>query len=205
MSKKRFTLGVVAASLALAMVATMFSSSAGATSGRPTIAGVVASSGDGFDTRGSDYDILLAAVQAADLVETLDTAGLNVTVWAPNDRAFVTTARDLGFTGAINDEAGAWAFLVEALTGLGGGDPIPVLTTILQYHVTPGARGPLSVLFSRQFPTLAGIDITKHRGLLTLVDQDPDITDPRITFPLPVRASNGVIYTINRVLIPINI
>ncbi len=143
MTKHRFTAGMVAAVAAVSLVAGVFSAPAGAArqSERtlPTIAGIVASSGSGFDTTGSDFDVLLAAVSAADLVETLDTAGLDVTVWAPKDRAFVRTAQDLGFTGSNTDEAGAWAFLVDALTDIGGGDPIPTLTTILQYHVTPDA------------------------------------------------------------------
>jgi uncharacterized surface protein with fasciclin (FAS1) repeats len=56
----------------------------------------------------------------------------NLTVFAPNDRAFVRLARDLGFTGTT--EAAAWQFLVGALTQLGNGDPIPVLTNVLLYH-----------------------------------------------------------------------
>ena len=211
MSKKRFTVGLIAASAALSIVAATFSASAGASTreaaedGPPTIAGIVASSGDGFDANGGDYDVLLAAVTAAGLVDTLDTPGLDVTVWAPKDRAFVKTARDLGFEGAITDEAGAWGFLVAALTDIGGGDPIPTLTTILLYHVTPDARAPGRVLAASRFPTLAEVGIRHTPGSTVLQDKDPDLANPRLVSPINVRASNGVIHTINRVLIPVNL
>jgi uncharacterized surface protein with fasciclin (FAS1) repeats len=198
-------LGGIAALLAVTMLSSVFAGSAGATwKPKPpskTITEVVAASGGQFDRNPFDYDILLNAVLTANLQDTLATPGLDVTVWAPNDRAFIRTARDLGFTGST--EQGAWEFLVGALTGLGGGDPIPVLTAILTYHVTPGARGVLSVLTTKEFPTLQGGTIVRHG--LTLQDKDPDIKDPNLTLPLQVRASNGIIHTIDRVLIPINI
>lgn len=198
-------LGGIAALLAVTMLSSVFAGSAGATwKPKPpskTITEVVAASGGQFDRNPFDYDILLNAVLTANLQDTLATPGLDVTVWAPNDRAFIRTARDLGFTGST--EQGAWEFLVGALTGLGNGDPIPVLTAILTYHVTPGARGVLSVLTTKEFPTLQGGTIVRHG--LTLQDKDPDIKDPNLTLPLQVRASNGIIHTIDRVLIPINI
>jgi len=210
MHKKRLTAGIAAATLAVGIVAASFAPAATATTRQaegvqPTIAGIVASSGAGFDTFGGDYDVLLAAVTAADLVDTLNTPGLDVTVWAPKDRAFVKTAQDLGFDGAITDEAGAWDFLVTALTGIGGGDPIPTLTTILLYHVTPDARGPGRVLAASRFPTLAEIGIRHTPGSTVLQDKDPDFKNPRLVSPINVRASNGVIHTINRVLLPVNL
>ena len=38
-----------------------------------------------------------------------------------------------------------------------------------------------------------------------LEDNDPDFADPYLFFPLNVRASNGYIHTINRVLIPVDL
>ncbi len=212
MSKKRLAAGLGAVVTAAAVVAATFAPGAGAqpapaeaTGSRPTIAGIVASSGSGFDTTGGDYDVLLAAVTAAGLVDTLNTPGLDVTVWAPKDRGFVRTARDLGFTGDLTDEEGAWNFLVAALTDIGGGDPIPTLTTILQYHVTPGARGSVRVLAANRFPTLAGIGIRHTPGTTVLQDKDPDFRNPRLVTPINVRASNGIVHTLNRVLLPVDL
>ncbi len=198
-------LGGVAALMAVAVLGSTFATSAGATwkPKPPTknITEIVAASGGEFDRNRYDYDILLNAVLTAGLAETLATPGLDVTVWAPNDKAFIRTARDLGYTGW--SEQGAWDFLVVALTGLGNGDPIPVLTAILTYHVTPEARGVKSVLRTKEFPTLQGGTIVRHG--FTLQDADPDLKDPRLTWPLQIRATNGIIHTIDRVLIPINI
>ena len=201
---KKF-LVAAAAFLSVSLVATSFAGTAGAF-GTPvppysSITGIVAASGGDFDDNRWDFDILLNAVQTAGLAETLDTPGLDVTVWAPNDLAFVRTARDLGYTGG--SEEGAWNFLVGALTDLGGGDPIPVLTEILTYHVTPQERNVFQVIFTGEFPTLQGGTI--QRNFLTLVDADPDLPNPNLTLPIQADASNGVIHAIDRVLIPIDL
>ncbi len=202
---KKLLVAVIGALVSVTLLSTAFAGSASATwKPKPptqTITDIVAASGGTFDKNRRDYDILLNAVLAADLAETLATPGLDVTVWAPNDAAFIRTARDLGYTGS--SEKGAFDFIVGALTQLGGGDPIPLLTTILTYHVTPKARGVFSVLTTRTFPTLQGGTIVRHG--FTLQDKDPDLRDPNLTLPLQVRASNGIIHTIDRVLIPADI
>ena len=171
-------------------------------SDKPTIAGIVAASGSSFDRNPWDYDVLLKAVQTAGLVDALNDPAAQLTVFAPNDRAFVLLARDLGFGGW--DEAAAWDFLVGALTALGGGDPIPVLTQVLQYHVVPGIYRPLAVVFARELPTLLGPTIGVR--LIQLVDKDPDIKNPLLNlFALDLRASNGVVHGITRVLLPVNV
>ncbi len=175
--------------------------------GRPadgqTITDIVASSGGEFDRNFFDYDILLTAVIAADLADALADENIDVTVFAPNDLAFIRTARDLGYRGF--SEEGAWNFLVGALTELGGDEgPIPLLTSILLYHVAPERLGPFQVIFSREIPTLLENAIIRPR-IFRLRDNEPDLRDPFLFFPLNVQASNGVIHTINRVLIPIDI
>lgn len=173
-----------------------------------TITEIVAASGDGFDTNGSDYDILLEAVVTANLAGALGDPDASLTVFAPNDRAFIRLAKSLGFDGANNDEQGAWDFLVVALAGLGDGvDPVPVLTEVLLYHVAPGEIGPIQIIilsfFNQTIPTLQGNTIRPR--FFRLKDADPDLPDPRLRFPLNIIADNGRIHTINRVLLPIDI
>lgn len=171
-----------------------------------TIAQFVALSGNGFDNRPYDYDILLKAVQTAGLAGPLNDPQADLTLFAPNDRAFVLLARDLGYSGW--SESGAWTFLVDALTQLGNGNPIPVLTNVLLYHVAPESLNAYQVLlagFANQpIETLLSGATFQPQGF-RLKDADPDLTDPRLFVPLNVNATNGVVHTINRVLIPVNL
>ncbi len=169
----------------------------------PTIAGIVASSGDGFDADGTDFDILLKAAQTADLVGALDDETADLTAFAPTDTAFINLARDLGFHG--HDEEGAWTYLVDALTVLSKGDPIGLLTDVLSYHVTTPSVQSSQVIASDggSIDTLLegasiGIDGT------TLVDADTDATDPNLD-ALDIQAKNGVVHTIDAVLRPANL
>lgn len=165
-----------------------------------TITEIVAQSGGDFDHRRNDFDILLNAVTTAGLAEALADPEASLTVFAPNDAAFIRLAQDLGYEG--NDEAGAFDTIVAALTELGGGDPIPVLTDILLYHVSPEAKNTWQIYRTGSLPTLlegATILALYNR----LVDNDPEFTNPSLRFwKRGISADNGVIYKINRVLIP---
>ena len=170
----------------------------------PTITEIVVASGGDFDHNGKDFDILLNAVLAAGLADALNNPNDRLTVYAPNDKAFIRTARDLGYHG--RDEAGAFAFIVQALTTLGGGDPIPLLTAILLYHVTPDQLPVKDVLLSESVLTLLGATIHPDSVKRTLGDNEPALRDPRVWIRASnIRASNGFIHTINRVLIPVDL
>jgi uncharacterized surface protein with fasciclin (FAS1) repeats len=172
----------------------------------PTIAQFVAANGGAFDSSGRDFDILLTAVTTAGLAGALDDPNASLTLFAPNDAAFVRLARDLGYAGF--DEQGSWQFLVSALTTLGGGNPLPVLTDVLLYHVAPGD------LDANDF-ALAGSTSTPVATLLagasfqpsgrTLIDNEPNLANGRVWFPFDVAASNGRVHTISRVLLPIDL
>ena len=184
--------------LAVALATTFVFST---TSNAQTIAGLVAASGGEFDNDFQDYDILLTALQTAGLVDALDNPDDRLTVFAPNDAAFVRLARDFGYVGS--NEGEAWNFLVETLTEVGGGDPIPVLTDVLLYHVAPKRLSLLQVIFAQQIETLQGA--TSKPFFIIFRDNEPDLRNPKLFYPFNLRATNGIIHTINRVLIPVDL
>ncbi len=163
-----------------------------------TLAGIVEQSGGTFDDLGTDFDLLLTSLQVTGLDVPLSDPDALLTVFAPNDDAFVGLAQTLGFEGT--DEGEAFGFLVEALTLLSaGGDPIPLLTDVLLFHVAPGALDATAVLGSESIPTLLGVDLTVDGAML--VDQDPDIPDPSI-IATDIPATNGIAHVLDGVLLP---
>lgn len=166
----------------------------------PTITGLVAASGD-FDRNPGDFDLLLRAVQAAGLGDALADPAADLTVFAPNDAAFLKLASALGFKGGT--EAQAFDHIVEALTLLSAGQsPIPLLTDILLYHVAPESLQASQVLQRTAIDTLLGPDIGRQG--ITLVDADPDLANPRLV-RTDIQAANGIVHVIDGVLIPADI
>jgi len=170
----------------------------------PTLTGLVAASGgEGmFDYNGNDYDILLNAVLTAGLAEALNNPDDALTVLAPNDFAFLRTARDLGYRGHREDEA--FLYIAGVLEQLG--DPIDLLTAILTYHVVPEQIVIKDLLQADSIATLQGAEIRPNSRRLSLKDQDRSFRDPRVVInATDLRASNGFAQTINRVLFPVDV
>jgi len=123
------------------------------------------------------FDVLVAAVQEAGLVETLS-GDRQLTVFGPTDGAF-------GALGVTADNVGDVDF--EAAVGAS-------LTEILTYHVTPGRRYASSIVNAPRVKTLNGafvdVDGTDLNG-----DQ-ADIVATNI------EAVNGVVHVIDGVLQP---
>jgi uncharacterized surface protein with fasciclin (FAS1) repeats len=126
------------------------------------------------------FSILVEAVQAAGLVNALSAPG-PLTVFAPTNDAFVALLGELGLT-------------KEQLLA-----NVPLLTRVLTYHVVNGRVLRSQVPINR--------DITTLQGGVFSVGADLAITDARVRrsniIATDTFASNGVIHTIDRVLLPL--
>ncbi|WP_342077705.1 fasciclin domain-containing protein [Yoonia sp. SS1-5] len=163
----------------------------------PSITDIVAASGEGFDDNNADFDILLEAVKTAGLAETLASADVDLTVFAPNDDAFVKLAQDIGFDGS--DEGDAWTYLVDALTVVSKGDPVSLLTDVLTYHVAGTSLQASQVLGLDNITTLQGGTVAVADA--ALIDNDPETFDANL-IATDIQANNGIVHVIDEVLIP---
>jgi uncharacterized surface protein with fasciclin (FAS1) repeats len=131
---------------------------------------------DNVDTAVADgrFTTLVAAIEAADLVDALKAEG-PLTVFAPTDDAFAALPEGT----------------VEALLA-----DIPALTDILLYHVVEGKVMAADVVELSAAATLLGqeVAISVMDGKVMLNDSQVILTD--------VEASNGVIHVIDAVLLP---
>ena len=150
-----------------------------------------------------DFNILVKALGAAGLVDAVRDS-TDITVFAPTDAAFTQLAKDLGFDGDETNEDAVFDFIAGALAGLApDGDPIPLLTNILFYHVSPGAKSANQIDGLDQVTTLLDGATFGTEGT-ELIDNEPDIANPNIVLP-DIAADNGTIQAIDRVLIPLDI
>ncbi len=147
----------------------------------PTIVGAAAAN--------ADFSTLVAAVQAAGLVDTLNSAG-PFTVFAPTNAAFAALP----------------AGTVDTLLRPENRDQ---LTRILTYHVIAGRASARDIRNAirrgrgtASFTTVAGERITAthdRRGNLVLVDQRGGRSTVRAA---DLNQSNGIIHVIDRVVLP---
>ncbi len=123
------------------------------------------------------FGILYAALEAAGLDATFD-GKRHFTVFAPTDEAFEQLLEDLGLT--AGDLLGNTELLVA----------------VLQYHVSRGDRYSGSVLAAGSLKMLDG-----NMTSVSVTSEGPMIDDAVIV-ATDIRASNGVIHVINKVIIP---
>lgn len=124
----------------------------------------------------SEHTTLVAAVQAAGLVETLSGAG-PFTVFAPTNMAF--------------DEVGK-----DKLENLMKPENKEKLTKVLTYHVVPGALKASDLTDGQKLKTVEGKELK-----VTIKDGKVMIDGAEVLIP-DVVSSNGVTHVINKVLMP---
>ena len=129
-----------------------------------------------------DLSILVEAVVAAGLVDTLKAAG-PYTVFAPTNAAFAAALTELGLT---KDQLFANK---------------PLLTTVLTYHVLPAKVASSAIPFGKAITTVQG-SILKIDSVASAVV----ITDGRNrtskVVTADVAASNGVVHIVDKVILP---
>jgi uncharacterized surface protein with fasciclin (FAS1) repeats len=136
-----------------------------------------------------DHTTLVAAVKAAGLVDTLQSAG-PFTVFAPVNAAFAKLPKGTVDTLLKPENKGT-------------------LTTVLTYHVVPGRLTAANLMKAvkdgggqARFKTVAGGEITvksPSAGKLTITDATGGVSSVTIG---DVLQSNGVIHVVNTVLLP---
>lgn len=124
------------------------------------------------------FKTLVAATQAAGLVETLNTKG-PYTVFAPTDDAFAKLPQGT----------------VESLL-----KDIPKLTSILTYHVIEGKVPAADVIQHKNLTTLQGQDV-KIDAVKWHLHKSVKVNDANI-IKTDVEADNGIIHIIDKVLLP---
>lgn len=122
-----------------------------------------------------DFSILVAALQEAELVETLQGEG-PFTVFAPTDAAFAALLADLGVSAS---------YLLNH----------PQLAEILTYHVVAGKVMSTDLVDGMTPATVNGETITID------LDGGVKVNDANVT-AADIEATNGVIHVIDKVLIP---
>lgn len=126
-----------------------------------------------------EFSILIAALQAADpvVLQKLSSKG-KFTVFAPTDAAFLSLLDELGVTAEqlLSNQA--------------------LVTRVLLYHVARGNRDSEDVLESKRIRTLRGF-LFQDGGVLT----DANGRTANIV-AVDIKASNGVIHVIDRVVLP---
>jgi uncharacterized surface protein with fasciclin (FAS1) repeats len=122
--------------------------------------------------KAGNFKTLVAAVQAAGLVDTLKGPG-PFTVFAPTDEAFAKIPKTT-LDGLLADKA--------------------ALTKVLTYHVVPGKVMAKDVKAGK-VKTVQGQELTISTNMGVMVDQSKVIATD-------VTASNGVIHAIDTVLMP---
>lgn len=173
-----------------------------------SLAQVLAADGHRFDSKWGDFDILDAAVMTVldakpkSAVGVLAKGKVKLTAFLPTDKAFRGLATTLTGKKPATERA-----TFKALAKAAGVD---VIEQVLLYHVVPG-----KTLGSGKVAKADGVELTTAQGAtvtvqvskkgIKLVDQDPDLHDPKVIATDINKGNPQIAHAINRVLLPIDL
>ncbi|HEX5857247.1 MAG TPA: fasciclin domain-containing protein [Microbacterium sp.] len=155
---------------------------------------LAASGGGAPDSNPNDYDLLVQAVLFTELQGVLGDPEADFTVFAPTDAAFLQLVTDLTGNAPANE-----ADALATIASLGQEKVAKVLT----YHVVGGSLGSDEIRRAKDLTTVNGGGITVTGK--SLRDETSALRDPKLVKgATDIHATNGVIHTIDRVLVPGN-
>ncbi len=132
-----------------------------------------------------DFSILVQALDITGLDVALDNNAASLTVFAPTNQAFADLLEELGLNGLADV-------------------PKATLSNILLYHVLDGSKMAASIT-TGYYPTLSAGPV-ENTNLSMYVDMETTMINNRAKITATdVRASNGVIHIIDKVILPLSI
>ena len=180
--------------------------------GTRSLAQVLAKDGTRLDRNWEDFDILEAAVVAVvtakptSPVALLTDGSVRLTAFLPTDNAFRDLVGDL-----TGKRPGTEKKAVNQLLKLAGVDTIEA---VLLYHVVAGTTltSPKVIKAAKKGSKLVTaqggtIKVKNAKGNITLVDKDPDLSDPVVILNgIDINRGNKQVgHAIDRVLLPIDL
>lgn len=134
------------------------------------------------------FSSLVAAVTAANpaIAAALSDNDAILTVFAPTNQAFANLVQTLGARD-LND--------LVSMVG------VEALSTILLYHVVDGCAFSNDLADGQRFTTLQGEQIEIDLDKLAIIDRT-DMPAPLVADGLDIRTANGIVHTIDKVLLP---
>ena len=194
-------LGVIATTLGLATTAAVaVAPAASADTGTRSLAAVLTSDGNRFDSNWYDYDIVTEAVLAVLAAKPTSPVGLltdgtvPLTAFIPNDRAFQVLAYDLTKKWPTTEE--------KTFTALVAAVGVDAIEQVLLYHVVPGATITKKAAVNANGATLTtaqggtiGVRVyNKYLPIVELRDKDTNDVNPFLNpRALDINAGNAQI------------
>ncbi len=205
---RKIAAGIAAASAAALAAGALAAPAANAADGNKSLAAVLTSDNNQFDTNWKDYDIVTEAALAVLAAKPNSAVGLltkgdvALTAFIPNDKAFQTLVKDLTGT-APSTEAKTFA----AVAGLGG---IDLVETVLLYHVVPGATIDAATALKADDAYLEtgvrAIQVNVKKGpVIRLKDADSGARNAQVNVVNINKGNKQIAHGIDRVMRPIKL